>query len=139
MLSYAWQKIFSPQWTNVRYPINSFFSGVLSCSYLPVTLLLTPSSAVQLSSWDFPSPFSCVALSFFWNACLPLSWFIYSFCWSTSFSNFPRKIRWKVHFKNTFIPENIIILLHRCLIIWVWNIKLKVTPPQFQRHCSFVF
>lgn len=133
------KRFFSPQWTNVRYPINSFFSGVLSCSYLPVTLLLTPSSAVQLSSWDFPSPFSCVALSFFWNACPPLSWFIYSFCWSTSFSNFPRKIRWKVHFKNTFIPENIIILLHRCLIIWVWNIKLKVTPPQFQRHCSFVF
>ena len=40
-LPYVWQKIFSPQWTNIRYPINSFSSGVLFWSHLQVLLLLT--------------------------------------------------------------------------------------------------
>ena len=26
-LPYVWQKIFSPQWTNIKYPINFFFLG----------------------------------------------------------------------------------------------------------------
>ena len=108
------------------------------------TLLLHAGRAALQTCWkDFPGFPDTVPMSWrdcFRDACLFLSWFISSFCWSVSSRSVLWKGVWAVHFLGVYMPKNSPIHSHAWWIVWSVNeFSAKITPASIQRNCPAAF